>query len=218
MKKIVDILYEHDCHYVSTKFSWNKNLSTFLYCEYLFSFYLDLRFSSFFLQQYLKFLKYLASGGLHFYFVTHHKVYGQDYLNQMSNKLLLNANTVTLKQGNWFPGTLTNWKFSKDLKSKQFLSKSGELNFQSFPSVVVIFDTPKDNYALSEVLKIDAVSCVFADSSFKLGSNFIEVIPLTVNFSYKKVIQFLYDLSIESIIEGDISLFRSFCRSKYKCK
>ena len=76
--------------------------------------YYHLRFSSFFLQQYLKFLRSLACGGFHFYFVTQHSVSDLSLYDQISGRLRFNANSVTLKEGNWFPGTLTNWKFSKD--------------------------------------------------------------------------------------------------------
>lgn len=215
-KSTYKVLYEHDCHIISTKFSWNRNLSNFLYCEYLFSFYLDLRFSSFFLQQYLKFLRSLACGGFHFYFVTQHSVSDLSLYDQISGRLRFNANSVTLKEGNWFPGTLTNWKFSKDLNPNLFLETGTSiLDVSDYPSVVVIFDTPKDNYAVSEALKLDTISCIFADSQFNMGSRkYAEIVPLTVGFSYKKVIRLLLDLSIEAIIEGDTALFRSFSKSK----
>jgi hypothetical protein len=51
---IVKFLYENDCHIVATKFFWNRNLASFLYCEHLLSFYLDLRFSAFFFTTILK--------------------------------------------------------------------------------------------------------------------------------------------------------------------
>lgn len=211
MKSVVKFLYNNDCHIVSTKFSWNKNLASFLYCEHLLSFYLDLRFSSFFLQQYLKFLRYLATGGFHFYFVTHQDLPSvNSYLS--NDDLVFNSNLITLKKGNWFPGTLTNWKISRDVSTCQYNKAISGL---SFPSVVIILDSPLDNYAVSEVTKLDLVSCIFADSNVNfLGKSFTEVIPLSVGFSYKQVLTFLINLSLEAIIEGDIALFHSFSKLK----
>jgi ribosomal protein S2 len=208
MNKIVKILYGNDCHIVSTKYSWNRNLASFLYCEHLLSFYLDLRFSAFFLQQYLKFLKYLATGGFHFYFVTHQDLPYSSFFERKN--LNLNSNLITIKKGNWFPGTLTNWRISKDLRSP-----AGKASKLYFPSVIILFDSPSDNYAVSEVTKLDLISCIFADSKIDFtGKSFTEVIPLGVNFSYKKVLSLLMNLSFEAILEGDIDLFRAF--TKYK--
>lgn len=214
---IVKFLYENDCHIVATKFFWNRNLASFLYCEHLLSFYLDLRFSAFFLQQYLKFLKYLSVGGFHFYFITHQNLpsiscNASQYLFDCQN-IVLNSNAITIKKGNWFPGTLTNWRISKDLQICQNSTKT--ISRLSFPSVVILFDSPLDNYAVSEVTKLDLISCVFADSTINFtDKSFTDVIPLGVSFSYKKVLSLLINLSTEAIFEGDIDLFRSFVKSK----
>jgi hypothetical protein len=213
---IVKILYENDCHIVGTKFFWNRNLASFLYCEHLLSFYLDLRFSAFFLQQYLKFLKYLSTGGFHFYFITHQTLTGTAQSNRYlfeSQDIVLNSNSITLKKGNWFPGTLTNWRISKDLQICKDSTKM--ISRLSFPSVVILFDSPLDNYAVSEVTKLDLISCIFADSTIDFtGKSFTDLIPLGVSFSYKNILTLLVNLSTEAIFEGDIDLFRSFVKYK----
>ena len=212
MNKTIRTLYDNDCHIVSTKFDWNRNLAGFLYCEHLLSFYLDLRFSAYFLQQYLKLLKYLATGGFHFYFVTHQESPGITCTSSFfkQKNLLLNANLITIKKGSWFPGTLTNWRITKDLRNQ-----AGTMSKVYFPTVIVLFDSPSDNYAISEVTKLDLISCIFADSKVNFtGKSFTDVIPLGTNFSSKKVRELLMNLSMEAIFEGDLNLFRSFIKYK----
>ena len=103
--------------------------------------------------------------------------------------------------------------FSFSIKSTCQYNKA--ISGLSFPSVVIILDSPLDNYAVSEVTKLDLVSCIFADSNVNfLGKSFTEVIPLSVGFSYKQVLTFLINLSLEAIIEGDIALFHSFSKLK----